>query len=183
MAGKGHCCVLLLLPCPDGILCGLPYCPCCTAHPSRPGACCTQQKLAERSGCYGCGVSSVCFYSYSCITVRLALKASPGRGKLSQKVTDEGAGQQHDILDALHPAWRAPFPQRGKAFLLRQTFKQIKSGCCTKCCAAAALFVFPHPDKRKKAPRQPFPVSGVLSAYSLQLSLRYTAHGGDHSSM
>ena len=44
-------------PCPDSLLCGLPYCPCCTARPPRPGACCTQQELAERSGCYGCGVS------------------------------------------------------------------------------------------------------------------------------
>lgn len=57
VAGKGHCCVLLPLPCPDSLLCGLPYCPCCTARPPRPGACRTQQELAERSGRHGCGVS------------------------------------------------------------------------------------------------------------------------------
>ena len=35
------------------------------------------------------------------------MKASPGRGKLSPQVTDEGAGQQHFILNTPHPALRA----------------------------------------------------------------------------
>ena len=35
------------------------------------------------------------------------LKASPGRGKLSPQVTDEGAGQQHFALNTPHPALRA----------------------------------------------------------------------------
>ena len=35
------------------------------------------------------------------------IKASPGRGKLSPQVTDEGAGQQHFALNTPHPALRA----------------------------------------------------------------------------
>ena len=35
------------------------------------------------------------------------MKASPGRGKLSPQVTDEGAGQQHFALNTPHPALRA----------------------------------------------------------------------------
>ena len=35
------------------------------------------------------------------------MKASPGRGKLSPQVTDEGAGQQHFTLSTPHPALRA----------------------------------------------------------------------------
>ena len=53
------------------------------------------------------------------------MKASPGRGKLSPQVTDEGAGQQRFTLNTPHPALRAtrsPFcrcatfsPGRGKS--------------------------------------------------------------------
>ena len=35
------------------------------------------------------------------------MKASPGRGKLSPQVTDEGAGQQYFTLNTPHPALRA----------------------------------------------------------------------------
>ena len=68
------------------------------------------------------------------------MKASPGRGKLSPQVTDEGAGQQHFTLNTPHPALRAtcsPFcryatfspgageirPQGVKAFALGQATK------------------------------------------------------------
>ena len=44
------------------------------------------------------------------------MKASPGRGKLSPQVTDEGAGQQHFTLNTPHPALRATFPPRGEGF-------------------------------------------------------------------
>ena len=44
------------------------------------------------------------------------MKASPGRGKLSPKVTDEGAGQQQFTLNTPHPALRATFPPRGEGF-------------------------------------------------------------------
>ena len=37
------------------------------------------------------------------------MKASPGRGKLSPQVTDEGAGQQYFTLNTPHPALRATF--------------------------------------------------------------------------
>ena len=37
------------------------------------------------------------------------MKASPGRGKLSPQVTDEGAGQQHFVLNTPHPALRATY--------------------------------------------------------------------------
>ena len=54
------------------------------------------------------------------------MKASPGRGKLSLKVTDEGAGKQQltgnspssVIADAMPPS-----PPRGKAFALGQAAK------------------------------------------------------------
>ncbi|MFV8821371.1 hypothetical protein [Faecalibacterium sp. 9] len=39
--------------------------------------------------------------------INFPLKASPGRGKLSPQVTDEGAGQQHFTLSTPHPALRA----------------------------------------------------------------------------
>ena len=39
--------------------------------------------------------------------INFPLKASPGRGKLSPQVTDEGAGQQHFTLNTPHPALRA----------------------------------------------------------------------------
>ena len=53
------------------------------------------------------------------------MKASPGRGKLSPQVTDEGAGQQHFALNTPHPALRATFPPRGgeKAFAPDQAAK------------------------------------------------------------
>ena len=68
------------------------------------------------------------------------MKASPGRGKLSPQVTDEGAGQQYFALNTPHPALRAtysPFcryatfspgageicPQGVKAFALGQAAK------------------------------------------------------------
>ena len=44
------------------------------------------------------------------------MKASPGRGKLSPQVTDEGAGQRHFALNTPHPALRATFPPRGEGF-------------------------------------------------------------------
>ena len=44
------------------------------------------------------------------------MKASPGRGKLSPQVTDEGAGQQQFTLNTPHPALRATFPPRGEGF-------------------------------------------------------------------
>ena len=70
------------------------------------------------------------------------MKASPGRGKLSPQVTDEGAGQQHFALNTPHPALRAtysPFcryatfspgageicPQGVKAFTTGQAAKLI----------------------------------------------------------
>ena len=43
------------------------------------------------------------------------MKASPGRGKLSPQVTDEGAAT--GITP--HPALRATFPPRGEGFLSR----------------------------------------------------------------
>ena len=72
--------------------------------------------------------------------INFPLKASPGRGKLSPQVTDEGAGQQHFVLNTPHPALRAtcsPFcryatfspgageicPQGVKAFALGQASK------------------------------------------------------------
>ena len=51
------------------------------------------------------------------------MKASPGRGKLSPQVTDEGAGQQHFALNTPHPALRATFPQGVKALALGQASK------------------------------------------------------------
>ena len=55
--------------------------------------------------------------------INFPLKASPGRGKLSPKVTDEGAGQQHFALNTPHPALRATSPQGVKAFALGQASK------------------------------------------------------------
>ena len=55
--------------------------------------------------------------------INFPLKASPGRGKLSPQVTDEGAGQQHFALNTPHPALRATFPQGVKAFALGQASK------------------------------------------------------------
>ena len=46
-------------------------------------------------------------------------KASPGRGKLSPQVTDEGAGKQQSALNAL----RATFPPRGEGFCIGSIFK------------------------------------------------------------
>ena len=51
------------------------------------------------------------------------MKASPGRGKLSPQVTDEGAGQQHFALNTPHPALRATFPPRGEGGALGQAAK------------------------------------------------------------
>ena len=55
------------------------------------------------------------------------LKASPGRGKLSPQVTDEGAGKQQLCgelpLIRLLTAFAATFPQRVKAFVSGQVFK------------------------------------------------------------
>ena len=46
------------------------------------------------------------------IGINFRLKASPGRGKLSPQVTDEGAAA--GITP--HPALRATFPPRGEGF-------------------------------------------------------------------
>ena len=51
------------------------------------------------------------------------MKASPGRGKLSPQVTDEGAGQQHFALNTPHPALRATFPPRGEGFRSGSSYK------------------------------------------------------------
>jgi hypothetical protein len=50
-------------------------------------------------------------------------KASPGRGKLSPQVTDEGAGKQQSALNTPHPALRATFPPRGEGFCIGSIFK------------------------------------------------------------
>lgn len=55
--------------------------------------------------------------------LRFALKASPGRGKLSPKVTDEGVPIAAVCLHP-NPALCATFPRLGGRFLLRQTFSQ-----------------------------------------------------------
>ena len=55
--------------------------------------------------------------------IKFPLKASPGRGKLSPQVTDEGAGQLHFTLNTPHPALRAIFPPRGEGFCLGSNCK------------------------------------------------------------
>ena len=54
------------------------------------------------------------------------MKASPGRGKLSPQVTDEGAGQQHFILNTPHPALRAT---RSPLLSLRDIFPRPGEIC------------------------------------------------------
>ena len=53
------------------------------------------------------------------------MKASPGRGKLSPKVTDEGAGKQLLAGITPHPALRATFPPRGEGFYRESNCKTI----------------------------------------------------------
>ena len=54
--------------------------------------------------------------------INFPLKASPGRGKLSPQVTDEGADKQQFAvklpLIRLLTAFAATFPPRGEGFLL-----------------------------------------------------------------
>ena len=47
------------------------------------------------------------FKEHATLKSTFRIKASPGRGKLSPQVTDEGAGQQHFALNTPHPALRA----------------------------------------------------------------------------
>ena len=63
--------------------------------------------------------------------INFPLKASPGRGKLSPQVTDEGARQQYFALNTPHPSAHCvrshlpPPPKGGKAFCSSQTIKLI----------------------------------------------------------
>ena len=73
--------------------------------------------------------------------INFPLKASPGRGKLSPKVTDEGAGQQHLAINTPHPSahcvrshlfpfWHfvPPPPERGSLSPRGEGFC-LRSGC------------------------------------------------------
>ena len=53
------------------------------------------------------GILFRCFKEHATLKSTFRIKASPGRGKLSPQVTDEGAGQQHFALNTPHPALRA----------------------------------------------------------------------------
>ena len=59
------------------------------------------------------GILFRCFKEHATLKSTFRIKASPGRGKLSPQVTDEGAGQQHFALNTPHPALRATFPPQG----------------------------------------------------------------------
>ncbi len=62
-------------------------------------------------------------YLYRNKEINFPLKASPGRGKLSPQVTDEGAGKLLLVGITPHPALRATFPPRGEGFYFGTNFK------------------------------------------------------------
>ena len=61
------------------------------------------------------GILFRCFKEHTTLKSTFQITASPGRGKLSPQVTDEGAGSRHFALNTPHPALRATFPQGVKA--------------------------------------------------------------------
>ena len=87
------------------------------------------------------------------------MKASPGRGKLSPQVTDEGAGRKHFTLNTPHPALRATY----SPFCRYATFSPGAGEICPQGVKALA------PDQAAKMDFSGFRMpSAVLWVYSAE---------------